>query len=68
MLMEDCQRALSALLPFNDEEHAFLNRLLDYGEIDGALLTEDPELLQQINDQPWLEWKAQNVRQHQGLP
>ena len=68
MLVEDCQRALSALLPFGDEERVFLDRLLDYGEIDGALLTMDEGLQQRINAQPWLEWKAQNVRQHRELP
>ena len=68
VLVEDCRRALSALLPFDEEERAFLDRLLDRGEIDGALLTRDEELLQRINAQPWLEWKAQNVRQHRGLP
>ena len=68
MLVEDCQGALSALLPFDEEERAFLDRLLGHGEIDGVLLTTDEELQQRINAQPWLEWKAQNVRQHQGLP
>ncbi len=68
MLVEDCRRALSALLPFDEGERAFLDRLLDHGEIDGALLTADEELRQRINAQPWLEWKAQNVRQHRGLP
>ena len=68
MLVEDCREALSALLPFDDEERAFLDRLLDHGEIDGALLTMDEELQRRIDAQPWLEWKAQNVRQHQGLP
>ena len=68
MLVEDCRRALSALLPFDEGERAFLDRLLDHGEIDGALLTADEELRQRINVQLWLEWKAQNVRQHRGLP
>ena len=68
MLVDDCRRALSALLPFDEGERAFLDRLLDHGEIDGALLTTDEELRQRINAQPWLEWKAQNVRQHRGLP
>ena len=68
MLVEDCRRALSALLPFDERERAFLDRLLDHGEIDGALLTTDEELQQRIDAQPWLEWKAQNVRRHQGLP
>ena len=67
-LMEDCRKALSALLPFNAAEQAFLDRLLDYGEINGALLTPDAALQQRIDAQPWLEWKAQNVRQHRGLP
>ena len=68
MLVEDCRAALSALLPFNEAERAFLDRLLDHGEIDGALLTPDEALRRRIDAQPWLEWKAQNVRQHQGLP
>ena len=68
MLVEDCRAALSALLPFDETEEEFLSRLLDYGEIDGALLTADEELQQRINVQPWLEWKAKNVRQHRGLP
>ena len=68
MLVEDCQESLSALLPFDEEERAFLDRLLDHGEIDGALLTMEEELRRRIDAQPWLEWKAQNVRQHQGLP
>ena len=66
-LMQGCREALSALFPFNAAEEAFLNRLLDHGEIDGALLTTDAALLQRINAQPWLEWKAQNVRQHTGF-
>ena len=68
MLVEDCRATLSALLPFNEAERAFLDRLLDHGEIDGALLTPDEALRRRIDAQPWLEWKAQNVRQHQGLP
>ena len=68
MLVEDCRTALSALLPFDAAEEAFLTRLLDHGEINGTLLTADTELQQRINAQPWLEWKAQNVRQHPGLP
>ena len=67
MLVEDCREALFGLLPFDATEQAFLERLLDHGEIDGALLTPDTELQQRINAQPWLEWKSQNVRQHMGL-
>ena len=63
-LVDECRRALSALLPFTDAERAFLDRLLDEGEIDATLLTLDPELQQRIRAQPLLEWKAQNVRSH----
>ena len=66
-LVDECRRALSALLPFNDAELTFLDRLLDQGEIDAAVLTQDPELRQRIQAQPLLEWKAQNVRRHKGL-
>jgi hypothetical protein len=67
MLVENCREALSGLLPFDAAEQVFLERLLDHGEIDGALLTPDTALQQRINAQPWLEWKAHNVRQHMGL-
>ena len=58
----------SQLLLFDEEERAFLDPLLGHGEIDGALLTTDEKLQRRIKAQPWLEWKAQNVLRHQGLP
>ena len=66
-LVEECKRALSAVLPFTDTERAFLNQLLDEGEIDAKLLTPDPSLQERIQTQPLLEWKALNVRRHRGL-
>ncbi len=66
-LVEESRRALSAVLPFTDAERAFLDLLLDRGEIDGSLLTADTTLQQRIRAQPLLEWKALNVRRHQGL-
>ena len=63
-LVQDCKRALSAVLPFTDNERAFLDRLLDEGEIDAVLLTSDPSLQERIQAQPLLEWKALNVRRH----
>ena len=64
-LVDECRAALSALLPFSDGERAFLDRLLDHGEIDPTLLTGDPELQERIEAQPLLAWKAQNVRSAQ---
>ncbi len=66
-LMEECRRALSAVLPFNDAEREFLNLLLDKGEIDSKILTADTALQERIQGQPLLEWKALNVRKHEGL-
>lgn len=66
-LSEECRRALSVVLPFSEAEKAFLDLLLDHGEIDSTILTTDTTLQQRIQRQPLLEWKAINVRKHKGL-
>jgi len=63
-LVKECREALSAVLPLTESERAFLDLLLDHGEIDPSLLTSDISLQDRIRRQPMLEWKAQNVRQH----
>ena len=67
-LAEECRRALSIVLPFTDAERAFLDLLLERGEIDASILTSDVSLQQRIQAQPLLKWKALNVRRHEGLP
>jgi len=67
-LVRECREGLSAVLPFTDSEQAFLDLLLDRGEIDPTLLTADTSLQYRIRSQPLLEWKALNVRRHKGLP
>lgn len=66
-LLEETRRSLSALLPFTDAERAFLDLLLDKGEIDATILTSNVSLQKRIQVQPLLEWKALNVRRHKGL-
>jgi hypothetical protein len=66
-LVEQCRKALSAVLPFTEAEKAFLDLLLDEGKIDSTILTADPILQKRIQGQPLLEWKAINVREHKGL-
>ncbi len=66
-LIKECRQFLSAVFPFTKAEREFLNLLLDWGVIDSSLLTSDPILQQNINDQPLLRWKAVNVRKHKGL-
>ena len=56
------------LLPLDEAElTAFLELLLDEGEIDATILTSDADLQQRIQSHPNLEWKARNVREHKGL-
>lgn len=66
-LVDECRQALSAVLPYSENEIAFLDLLLDHGKIDSTILTSDPDLQQRIQKQPLLEWKAVNVRKHKGL-
>ena len=66
-LVNECRDGLSVVLPFSDAEREFLDLLLDRGEIDSTILTSDTTLQKRIQDQPLLEWKAINVRQHKGL-
>ena len=65
-MVQECREALSALLPFNDAEVAFLDLLLDGGEIDAGILTGDEALQERIQAHPGLRWKAKNVREHKG--
>lgn len=66
MLVDECRKLLSELLSFNDSERAFLDLLLDEGEVAPTLLTSDRDIQQRIQSQPLLEWKALNVRRHRG--
>ena len=67
MLVAECREALSTLLPFDEAEQAFLDRLLDRGEIGARILTSDLELQQRTQAHPSLKWMARKVRQHRGL-
>lgn len=66
-LASRCTELLGRVLPFTENEREFLDRLLDAGEIDAALLTDDSDLQSRIMNQPLLAWKALNVRAHRGL-
>lgn len=61
-MVTSCRNCLSSLLPFTADETAFLNRLLDHGEIEPALLTARAELKARIQVHPLLQWKALNVQ------
>jgi hypothetical protein len=42
--------------------------LVEAGEVEASLLTEDPVLRGRIAAQPMLRWKAMHVRRFRGLP
>jgi hypothetical protein len=65
-LVEETRALLGAVLPLNESERLFLDRLNGEGVIDASLLTSDPALQARILDNPGLQWKALNVRRHRG--
>ena len=67
LVVRECRQGLSAVLPLTEAELAFLDLLLDEGEIAASLLTTDTFLQGRIEAQPLLEWKALNVRRHKRL-
>lgn len=66
-LVRECRKGLSAVLPLTETERAFLDLLLDKGEVDPSVLTCDEALQDRIRDQPLLKWKALHVRRHKEI-
>ena len=50
------------VLPFTPTEQAFLDALLDWGQVEPHLLTADEHLQDRIATEPWLQWKSHNTR------
>lgn len=65
-MIAECRDRLGAVLPISAAEIAFLDRILDHGEIKPELLTADDQIAERIRTHPLLQWKAVNVRQHKG--
>ncbi len=61
-MIDECREALSVVFPLSKGEVEFLDRLLDHGEIDASLLTDDKTLAEIIHQHPQLRWKVINVR------
>ena len=59
-----CREKLGYLLNLSTNEQAFLDGVLDRGEINTDLLETDPETRKRINAMPMLAWKALHVRKH----
>jgi len=52
------------LIAWRPAEQLFLDRLHDQGEVDAEALHPDPAMHERIQNQPMLQWKAQDVREH----
>lgn len=61
-LVSETRALMGKVLPLEDHELAFLERLNGAGELVPELLTEDPALQALIHDNPGLRWKALNIK------
>ncbi len=61
------QSAIVELLDWTSQEREFLDVLLDAGEIRPDLLIDDEAVLERIDAQSMLRWKALHVRRHKNI-
>ena len=58
----ECREKLAPLFQFTAGERAFLDAVLDRGEIDASALEVPENVRAAIEASPALRWKAQNVK------
>ncbi len=62
-----CRERFAFLFDLTANERAFLDGVLDRGEIDAELLDIAPEIRARIEAMPMLAWKTRHVREHRWL-
>ena len=62
-----CRERLAPLYECSAAERAFLDGVLERGEVDAGLLDIEPEVQARIAAMPMLAWKCRHVRRHRGL-
>ena len=62
-----CREKLAFLFNLTANERAFLDGVLDHGEVDASLLDIAPEIRVRIETMPMLAWKTRHVREHHEL-
>jgi hypothetical protein len=62
--VEICKAGVGPLIQFSAGEKAFLDGVVERGEIDTSGLSGDAELLARVGRMPMLKWKAQKVQEH----
>lgn len=58
-MVQECQQAFEHFLPLNNNEHLFLQNLLDKGIVEPELITADQTLIDNIKNHPAIRWSAQ---------
>jgi len=61
-----CCAEVAPLLALTESEQAFLDGVLDNGEIDASLLDVAPEIQNRIATMPMLRWKCSHVKKNKG--
>lgn len=61
-----CKERVAPLLALTAGEKAFLDGVIERGEIDAVGLGASPELTARIEAMPMLHWKASHVRKKKG--
>lgn len=62
-----CRERFAFLFDLSANERAFLDGILERGEINAHLLNIDPDIQTRIGAMPMLAWKTLHVRKHRGL-
>ncbi len=62
-LVQSCQKAFQHLLPLTENEHAFLDQLLEYGVIEPKLLSDDLHFIENVINHPAVRWAAQQSKE-----
>ena len=62
-----CRESFAFLFDLTANERAFLDGVLERGEIDAELLDIAPAFRARIANMPMLVWKTRHVRKHRGL-
>jgi predicted nucleotidyltransferase component of viral defense system len=65
-LVDECRQAMGIVLPLSESELELLNRILENGEIDAELITNEEIMIEKITTHPLLNWKVLNVKRHLG--
>jgi hypothetical protein len=63
-LVQECQIAFQHFLPLTENEHAFLDQLLDQGIIRPELLSDNVLFVENVKNHPAIKWAAQQSKEN----